>query len=287
MESVNRNLQVVLFSNSWIAIGAGLTTFYFSSKMVGSAVSFHFLYALFVAFLTFTAYNFQRLVKHNNKDTPSSIRHFWIKNNSNKVLLFSLFGCVASCLLAYSLLNATVILYSLPIGLMVLFYAQVIPHFKGIRSIPIIKNVITSWVWCYAIIVVPLMLSESNISFFEMLFNHQLNLWALFVFIFGVSIPFDIRDVHQDNGKITTLVGIVGVKNSKIVLIFCFSFSFIMGLTTGLWVFAGCSLLGVLLTILTHPERSELFYSFFWDGLLVCFGIGLLIEKVTIFFLNY
>ncbi len=280
MELVNRSLQGLVFSNGWIAIGAGCITYYFSTHCLPSFHQSSLLYAVFVAILTFTSYNFQRLVKLRFNETPSSIRHLWINEHIVLLKLFTFLGTAISFLLAFYLLTFQVVLFSIPMGIFVLFYAQVLPIFKGIRSVPIIKNLITALVWSYAVLVVPIILNYPLSSFWEVFYDFKIELISLFLFIFGVSIPFDIRDVKQDQGKIKTMVGIMGKTDSKWLAFGCFVVSGFLAFELEWYTFQVSILLALVLLWFTNTQRSEWFYSLLWDGVLVSFGIGLFIENL-------
>jgi hypothetical protein len=279
MELVNRSLRTFVFSNGWIAIGAGCITYYFSTHCLPS---FHesSLYAVFVSVLTFTSYNFQRLVKLRFNETPSSIRHLWINEHIVLLKMFTFLGTAISFLLAFYLLTFQVVLFSIPMGIFVLFYAQVLSIFKGIRSVPIIKNLITALVWSYAVLVVPIILNYPLSSLLEVLYDFKIELFALFLFIFGVSIPFDIRDVKQDQGKIKTMVGIMGKTASKWLAFGCFVVSGFLAFELEWYTFQVSIILALVLLWFTHTQRSEWFFSLLWDGILVSFGIGLFIENL-------
>jgi hypothetical protein len=176
MELVNRSLRTFVFSNSWIAIGAGCITYYFSTHCLPSFHQSSLLYAVFVSVLTFTSYNFQRLVKLRFNETPSSIRHLWINEHIVLLKMFTFLGTAISFLLAFYLLTFQVVLFSIPMGIFVLFYAQVLSIFKGIRSVPIIKNLITALVWSYAVLVVPIILNDPLSSLLEVLYDFKIEL---------------------------------------------------------------------------------------------------------------
>jgi hypothetical protein len=280
MELVNRSLQVFIFSNSWIAIGAGCITYYFSTHCLSSFHHSSFLYAVFVTTLTFTSYNFQRLLKQRNNEKPISIRHFWINEHIILLKILTLIGSVISVILAYNLLTYRVVLYSIPMIIFVLFYAQVSPFFKGIRSILLLKNIITALVWTYTVLIVPIILNEPLFSFVEVFLKYKMEIFALFLFIFGVSIPFDIRDKEQDQGKIKTFVGLIGVTASKWISLGCFSISGYLVFILEWYTVQISLLIALVLLWFTNSNRSEWFYSFFWDGILVFFGLGILIENL-------
>jgi hypothetical protein len=280
MELVNRSLQGFVFSNSWIAIGAGCLTYYCSVHCWPFFSHLDLLYALFVSILTFTSYNFQRLIKLGHNDTPSSVRHFWINDHVQLLKILTLLGALVSAVLAYYLLTFPVVLFSIPMGIFVLFYAQVLPLFKGFRSVPLFKNVITALVWTHTILLVPLILNEYESSFLSIIAHFKIELMALFIFIFGVSIPFDIRDINQDQGKIKTFVGIVGIRFSKWLALVCFIVSGYLSFELDWLTFQVIAVIASVLIWFTHPQRSEWFYSLLWDGILVLFGLGVFIEKL-------
>ncbi len=280
MELVNRSLQGFVFSNSWIAIGAGCLTYYCSVHCLPFFSQIGLFYALFVSVLTFTSYNFQRLIKLRHNDTPSSIRHFWINDHVQLLKILTLIGALASAVLAYYLLTLPVVLFSIPMGIFVLFYAQVLPLFKGFRSVPLFKNVITALVWTHTILLVPLILNENESSFLSIFIHFKTELMALFIFVLGISIPFDIRDINQDQGKIKTFVGIVGMRFSKWLALVCYVVSGYLAFELDWFTFYVLAIFASVLIWFTHPQRSEWFFSLLWDGILVLFWLGIFIEKL-------
>ncbi len=167
-----------------------------------SQIPFNVYYASFLFLGTFLTYNIPFFV--NNR----SSRLFKI---SMYVLPFFLALCgwlVLKCtentwsLLTILVLFLIVLLYYLP------FKA------KSLRTIPFVKILLISFCWTVATAYLPFILHEGLKSGTEIYF---LSL-ERFLFIFAITIPFDIRDINQDrqNGLIT-IPGAIGIKRAMIL----------------------------------------------------------------------
>ena len=87
---------------------------------------------------------------------------------------------------------------------------------KGLREIPILKNILLSGVWALATVLIPLAYHQAfNIT--------DEVLWMMarrFLFIYSLTVIFDIRDKkHDRNLGVWTLPMGVGIKNTRLLAI--------------------------------------------------------------------
>ena len=146
---------------------------------------------------------------------------------------------------------------------------------RALREIPGMKIYIIALVWMMVTV------------FFPFSAAHGAN-WmgalaqgfAVFFFIVGLTIPFDIRDKNFDQIGLQTLPQVFGTKRAKIV---AFSALF---LAYGIWVFvcprfwllfAVFWLLANLFVWYSGQGRHTLYYTFGIDGLIFLQGISLLL----------
>ena len=160
----------------------------------------------------------QLIPMHKNK--ASSIRSLWIKNNKiilYSLLLASIFAIVASIrhLESFDLLNFT------HLFIIVLFYEKIFLNEKELRKIPYIKPFLISYVWACVCTAPQIILSLKNPNYI---------IWAeSFMFILGLTIPFDIRDIEADHiDGIKTFATRFKVKTVKVLSFGIFLIALIM-----------------------------------------------------------
>ena len=150
---------------------------------------------------TIFAYNFQRLARlKKGHDHPYKD---WIENNIKAIyLLMFLVGSLGGYLFLDFKLNTQITI--LIIGIISACYPF------GIRKMPFAKIFIISFVWTVTAIV--LLLLENSIPISQ---NIILQVISLFLFVFAITIPFDIRDVDYDKHNIVTIPLFFGVQRAK------------------------------------------------------------------------
>jgi len=105
-----------------------------------------------------------------------------------------------------------------PIALITLFYSA--PVFKNkksifrLREIPCLKIFLISFVWSASTIFLPIIQSARTFTKATIL----VMLVERFLFVFAITIPFDIRDMQADTRqRLKTIPLLIGKKNSMIV----------------------------------------------------------------------
>jgi len=233
---------------------------------------------------TLLLYCFHRVFRFDfrAKEEQLAARHVWVKRN--KFLFFMVMYLAASGV-AVSLLffvSWSVILPLLPIALISLAYTvPCIPTRKGLirlRDVPGMKILLISFVLGLTTVLLPV-LANSDIAavtkpeFLFVFFRRVL-------FIFAITIPFDIRDMQYDREMGTrTLPVIFGVTTAKRIALtalamFCglalFQYIFMEG--AGLVYFLALILsasVTAIIVIKSNEKREDVFYSVFVEGMML------------------
>ena len=197
-------LIIYFFINSNIWVACCVLGLAFSSEILLKATNFKI--SQFVFCSTIFAYNFHRLVRlkkghdHFYKD--------WIEGNRKLIyILMILSGGVSGRLfLGFKFGTQLAILGA---GLVSVLY----PFF--LRKIPFAKIFIVSFIW--AVSTMLLLVLENDILISE---NIIWQFTSLFLFVFAITIPFDIRDVEYDMRNLITIPLFFGVKRAKHIAFF-------------------------------------------------------------------
>ena len=184
-------------SNIWVAFCALSLTL--SSAILLQTSNFYI--SQFVFFATLFIYNFQRAVRIK-KGCNHSRKEWLIKNRKtiNFLMLFAFF------IISYHFYNFK---FSTQIAIVfIAFFAFMYPF--GFRKIPFAKIFIISFVW--AISSVLFLVLENEIILTQ---NIILHLVSRFLFVFAITIPFDIRDLKYDIANVNTIPLFFGQKKAK------------------------------------------------------------------------
>lgn len=255
------------------------------------------IHLLLIAFFgTLALYSFQRLVgvlKNEMKNFPGE-RHQWNFKNKNWLIVFIV---LSICPLAYSFFELSLNGKFLLIGtaLLSLIYASPVFKIKGksfrLRDFPVIKIFFIAIVWTSVTTILPMIESVEFYDRSERVYFHGAIYWSavVFIFIFALTIPFDVRDMEFDSPTIRSLPMIIGEKQSVrlaqlLLVISCIvlyigmerthKFSFITTIYYFLWaafsiyVLHDCS-----------KKKSEYYFTFVVDGLIIALWGFLAFER--------
>jgi len=171
-----------------------------------------------IFFSTLLDYNFHRLRAVSNNTEAFGIEKLkWSVGNLKliKILIIIAFtGFVFS--LFYS--GFEILYLLLPLAFLSLLYSFTYTgkrkqNFRLLR-IPGMKTILIAFIWTTATVFVPVLSSESNINFPDIM----LLCAERFTFIFAIAIPFDIRDIKSDAlDSLRTIPIQFGEKNSLLI----------------------------------------------------------------------
>ena len=237
---------------------------------------------VFVFFSTLLVYNLNLIegMKGLKSSAFRSARHNWIVKHEKFIWAFSFLSLIVSVAELTALKEDTLIFLLVP-GLFALGYAVPIklPGMKTIRlrELPFVKIFLVAWVWATFTVGLPLV-QQSGMQ--ELLTTENFLLFfSRAVFIFAITIPFDIRDFAYDSDKhVVTIPSRFGIEKSKYIslfLLFVFVASSFIRLNLGfcnLYEFCALvisALVSAALVVMVNSQRKELFYSLGIEGTMI------------------
>lgn len=209
-------LYTLINTNLFISIAAVALTFE-TQVQLGMKPQLH-PYLLLIFFATLFEYNLHRLITViTNKEALNTDKHRWVKQH---LFLFYMVVVISVIGFLWAVLYADKkVLFALgPIGLITIFYS--VPVFKTkknifrLREIPCLKIFLISFVWSSSTIFLPVIQSAAthNIT------NIMVMLVERFLFVFAITIPFDIRDMKADERQgLKTIPVLIGKTSALIV----------------------------------------------------------------------
>ena len=195
-------IRFIVFSNIWVAFC--VLALALSSELLLSTINHQI--SQFVFFSTLFTYNFQRVVRIKNG--LNHIRKVWIAKQN--IAIYGLMAC-GGLVSAYRFFEFQLItqVFIIIIGLLSVLYPF------GLRKIPFSKIFIISFVW--AVSTMLLLVLENNITISQ---NIVLHLVSRFLFVFAITIPFDIRDLKYDAQNLQTIPLFFGILKAKFIALF-------------------------------------------------------------------
>jgi len=175
-------------------------------------------YIFLIFFATLFDYNLHRFITViTNKESLNTDKHSWVKRN-----LYLFYGVVAISVIGFLytvfVADKKVLVALAPIAMLTLFYS--IPVFKTntnifrLREIPFLKIFLISFVWAASTVFLPII--QSGINYDKE--NIIAILLERFLFVFAITIPFDIRDMEVDaKMNLKTIPAVVGKKRAMII----------------------------------------------------------------------
>ncbi len=266
-------IRFLTSSNIWVSFCALALT---ASSEILFQTTNHSI-SQFVFFATFFTYNFQRVVRiKKNKIRPSEI---WLKQNRRTIFPLMFLALIVSFyhFINFKLATQIAIIFSATLSFLYPF---------GIRNIPFLKIFVISLVW--AISTMLLILLENNLLISQNIIWHFI---SRFLFVFAITIPFDIRDLKHDSGEIKTIPILFGFEKAKLIAIFSLFFCSVIVIfqqfqhQIKLSDFLALMLLYFLASLLiqkSNLNQNEMFFSFWVESLSV-FGYLFLLILLLIF----
>jgi len=209
MMSPKKPFDFLIFFNIYLAIGAGIITYSFSTFFIG-AQSIELFIIPFL--MTFSMYGLNRLTDMNEDSINNASRVQFILKYKKQMLISLSLAYILATILA---LNKN--LGSFYVSLIVLFigitYSVPLISFgkyKRLKDIPFIKNLVIGLIWGLVLILFPMYYLSSELTSVVVI---------LFIFIIARLIInttlFDLRDIAGDKkAKISTLATSLGIKKT-------------------------------------------------------------------------
>lgn len=269
MSWLNKIGRFIVYSNLYVSVAtAGLVKVSELLLGIGGWDVSGFLF-----FSTLFAYNFQRIYKQVGHVRERSKYHLWIFKYKKYLIAFTLLAGLFAFYFSLRL-NIYVWLCLIPLGLISLLYPVHLFKYKGkryrLRDLPGTKLFLIAFVWAFATVLIPVLNKYSSIT--EEVY---ILLIQRFLFVFSITIPFDIRDVEFDKEELHTLPQTLGVKKARYIAMFVI---LLFGITAVIQYVAefinSIQFLALMLTtrvtaILIQkstPKRPDYYYTIFMEG---------------------
>lgn len=238
--------------------------------------------AAFVGVSTFVAYNWIRFLKYKYTGLQGAVFE-WFGHYKIHLLILNLMAIVYLFVELKSIRTEAFVVL-LPFSLMTLLYLTPVPFLKNkkvaLRKIPGFKIFCIAASWAGLVVLFPLVQTGLSLGMQEWLFFLQ-----QFLFVFVLTLPFDVRDLNFDQKDLKTVPQLIGVKQTKllgVLLVFVYCVIAFFGYDTVL--FLSVLSVGVVLTFLllrVTSKQSEFFASFWVEG------IPILWFTILFFLLNF
>ena len=251
----------------------------FSLTMASSILtkSTNFQLAIFVFFATIFTYNIQRLI--SVRLGAQHITKYFINQHFYLIILIIL---ITGFISLYYLFNFQLKTQAL------LFVSAIISLLYPIflRKIPFLKIFLISFVW--TVITYFLLVIENDLVINSSVFFHFV---SRYLFVFSITIPFDIRDINIDIGKIKTIPNVYGEKKSQVISICSLTVSFFIFLyfytnnqinLSSLLSLALTFVLACVLILKSTTKKNELFFKFGIESISIFFYAILFISSCVI-----
>lgn len=191
-----RLVRLVINSNIYISLAAVALTVETQIQLGITPQWRPYLFLIF--FATLCEYNIHRFITViTKKEALESEKHKWVKDHLflfYAIVFISVAGFIVSALVA----KKEVLFTLAPIALLTLFYS--IPLYGNkksifrLREIPYLKIFIISFCWSTITILLPVIQAGHRFPPLHVV----LMLVERFLFVFAITIPFDIRDIEAD-----------------------------------------------------------------------------------------
>lgn len=251
----------IVYSNIWV--GISVVSFVLYCVQLG-CFKFDLPYVLIAFFATLFAYNFQRLIKSRANNPSPSERHIWIDENQRTIQVITLLSGFVGGAIALNYLSGALLLGSIPFVIIVLMYAGNKWLKYSLRHIPYLKIVAISMVWSVVVYLFPMVHESGTFYTLDLVFFTN-----VFLFTFALCLPFDIRDLKSDKGKVKTIPAAVGVMPTKLLSVCCLLIVAVSSFIFAWYTLGIVSLVSFVPVLLTNEKRGELFFTGGIDGLFI------------------
>jgi len=274
--------------HSYFFIGFCSSALYWATK-VQLDQAFHINKdVLFIFFSTILIYIFNRLFA--NIDPVNSAKDFFmlvLQKNDNRITRTYIISLLAIIIYLCFYLQTSILQLFVFAG--IISFAYMLPILKinknrgGLRTLGLLKINLVAFVW--SIVTVSVVALETNIDLLSK--RHLVLFFERYIFIFVLTIPFDIRDKFIDKSRgMNTIPVVLGIGNTKLVnysmlllwLIFTVMQHGLLNIYT-LVIFHIIIIIAAL-TYFTKEQRGDLYYLLIIDGMMIYYSICLFLVRL-------
>lgn len=213
---VEKWVQWIIFSDIYITLGAVCFS-WANIKLLGIDTTLSLM--VLIASSTMLIYQFSRwtFFKNISGELSKDRLYFWMEQHRNVVLIFIALSVVLGSV-SVVFVRAEVVLMLLALGLISILYninIRVGKRLVNIRKLPFVKIFMIALVWASISVIFPW------VQNYGWQLNNEVVLlfWIQFLFIFIITLPFDINDMDVDREVgVKTIPIALGVIASKVLL---------------------------------------------------------------------
>jgi hypothetical protein len=231
----------------------------------------------FIGLGTIVCYNFMKYGVEAEK-------YLVLSNKYHKAIQMFSFLCFGVSVYFMLRLQLDILLSIAVLGLVSLLYAlPILPRYKNLRSLGLLKIFIVAFVWTGFTVFLPLKDAELHFNW---------DVWVLltqrFFLVLALIIPFEIRDMHLDAPELKTLPQRLGVTGSKrfgyILTVLFFLASFLKDEVSLAEISSVCIVAVLLVLALFRTQESQPnYFSSFWVESIPIFWWILLIKTADFY----
>jgi 4-hydroxybenzoate polyprenyltransferase len=208
LKAVRKVVDFYLYSSIHIALGAAL------SVILCYAVFTHIPtsdYPLFVFSATLCLYCGHRILGINKAiQFEKEGRFAIIKKYRIHLILYAILGAIGSIYFYVSLPISQQIWLLAPALISIVYVLPIFSNKRRLRDYNFIKIFLISLVWSFIIGVVPYVEVKGSLDIWGVLFALE-----KFLFIFAITLPFDVRDLEIDRANnVKTIPSLIGTKKT-------------------------------------------------------------------------
>ncbi len=240
MGVLRKAIDIVLYTNVWIAGAAMALYIYTNHFLTGNLVVDNTaLFLLANSTWLYSLHRFIGLQKVGPLDKED--RFYKIAQLKTTIFVVSAIAFIISIVLFFQLSKSQIIILLIPGALSLLYVLPIFKNGKRLRDLHFVKIFVISFVWAILTVVLPA--SSERLQLFDKLFI--VLFLERFLYIFAITLPFDIRDLEVDQlTGVKTIANLIG-KNKTLYL--------------SLFLLISCSLLMCHLSFLGQLSTTHLF----------------------------
>ena len=183
-------------------------------------------------------------------------------------------ACLVFLVVSLFYLSANSLLFLGHLGILSLGYSvpALVKGAKGLRSIKLLKIFLIMYVWAATTVFFPVVGAGQSIW-------HR-DIVLLFIeralFIFAITLPFDIRDYHSDrSGNVLTIPGLIGIRQTRLlafacILVFLFINLFHYSVQDGiLWAKLLSGLNALIVIYFARDDKHEYYFTGLLDSTMI------------------
>lgn len=277
--------KTIVFGNFWIALSASSLGMASTAMLLSGSDSLDITlegpikYGIFLFFSTMLTYNAMRLkaISSGSSTTEGEMRQ-WVRKYQGFTKISMAVSLLIVGFLALQLKWQSIAVLAGTGILSLAYFIPVLPGEKdrsGLRTIAYLKTILVAIVWTMSCAVVPWIEFGSN--------DNPIMLFVfVFLYILGLTVIFDIRDIEYDKEEgVKTLASKKGISITRRVSIICLVLAFIVlvffpGLPADDSIILSL-ILSLIITLVvvwkTDEGRPELWYTGLIDGLITLTSI--------------